>query len=489
MNKIILAVFIAVAMNAFLAFVSIGFSQEFSDDEELKVQPRLVGRWQITDARNSAKQIFDFALYDEYKTSGFVLTKTAKDYSKQLLGKNAFQSYSQIEFKWDGTFNAIDAVFDMTSGIKASINSKTYSGTWNASENVLNLFYSDKQSEEIISDDTLNIQSITMGFLYKIEGSNLTLFPKFDRENAYILLGGYLKNPSRLYDARHIFYGILSNSQSSLSAYSVRQIMEATDQINENPAVAIKNVRFIKNIIEQWRKGKTGLMVEKVPKRLLSKKAIVGRWYYESERSDTFVNIITPVMPCDVWEIYMDKKHDDKKENYSELNLAADGSVFMHSFFTNANNVKETYAVDLEGVWELQGNAISMKFNKLKHIDSGKMTMQSANLFYSFKAALSPDGRLVISKNMPSAAGYVRIKEYIKNARTTQQYFPFEAIPDILNDKYSSLLAYDILRMKKLISVINEYTPGKKMEIVEKACDEMDLIVNKWYDDYVRYNK
>jgi hypothetical protein len=27
------------------------------------------------------------------------------------------------------------------------------------------------------------------------------------------------------------------------------------------------------------------------------------------------------------------------------------------------------------------------------------------------------------------------------------------------------------------------------MEPVNKACDEMDLIVGRWYDEYVRYNK
>ncbi|MDR2192616.1 MAG: hypothetical protein LBO62_07055 [Endomicrobium sp.] len=485
MKRKFLAVFTAVIMSALPIFSDKGFAQE----EDFFVQQSLVGLWQITNARNSVKQIFDFTLYDEYKNSGFVFAKTAKNYSKQSVGRNAFQSYSQIELRSDGTFNAIAAVFDTTSGLKAAINSKTYSGIWKASQDVLKLSYLDNPDGEIISDDFETLQSFTLEFSYINENSELTLFPIFDKENAYLLLEKYLKNPSRLPSARGIFYGILSNSQSSLGAYSVRRLLEAIDQINANPASTTKNVRFIKNIIEQWSKGQIGLKVEKVPKRQISKKAVLGRWYYESERSDEFMNIITPVMPCDVLEIILEPKRGYKQESYSELALRADGSAFMSSFFTNANNTEETYTVELEGVWELERNVVSMKFNKLKHIDSGKITVQDANLFYSFKAAASLGGRLVISKNMPSAAGYVKIKEYVKNARTTQQYFPFEAIPDILNDKYSSLSAYDILRMKQLISVINEHMPEKKMEIVEKACDEMDEIVNKWYDEYVRYNK
>jgi len=487
--KKILAILIAVAMNVPLLFVADGFAQEFfGNEDDSQVHPQLVGRWQVTNARNSVKQIFDITLYDEYKTSGFVFTKTTQSYAKQLSGKNTFQSYSQIELKEDGTFSAIDAILDMTSGKKASITSKTYSGAWNAGGNILYLSYIDKPNEEIISDDTVNVQSVTAEFSYTIEKSQLTLFPKFDKKNAYALLEHYLRNPSRLYDVRHIFYGILSNSQSTLNAYSVRQLIEAIEQINENPAVTAKNMRSIKSIVEQWRDGRSGLRPEKVSKRQLSRKAVSGRWYYEGGKTDVFMNIITPVMPCEEREIFLEPKRSDKKENYSELNLKYDGSVFIHSFLTNANNKEETYAVDLEGVWDLEGNTVSMKFYKLKHSDSGKITMQDTNILYSFRAALAADGRLIISKNMPSAAGYMSLKEYIKNARVSQQHFPFEAIPEILNDKYSSLSAYDISRMKQLIDIINESMPQKKMEAVEKACDEMDIIVGKWYDGYVRYN-
>ena len=488
--KKILAIFIAIAMNTPLWFAADCCAQGFyDDDEEAQIQPQLIGRWQITNARNSVKQIFDITLYDEYKTSGFVFTKTTQSYARQLSGKNTFQSYSQIELKEDGTFSAIDAILDMTSGSKASITSKTYSGAWNASGNALYLSYIDKPNEEIISDDTINVQSVTSEFAYRIEKSELTLFPKFDKRNAYVLLEYYLRNPSRLYGVRHIFYGILSNSQSALSAYSVRQLLEAIDQINENPAVTAKNMRSIKNIVEQWREGRSGLRVEKVSQRRLAKKAVAGKWYYEGEKSDLFMNIITPVMPCDEWEIFLEPKRSGKNENYSELNLKPDGSVFIHSFLTNVNKKDETYAVDLEGVWDIEGNTVSMRFDKLKHSDSGKITMQATNLLYSFRVAIATDNRLLISKNMPSAAGYIRLKEYIKNARVAQQHFPFEAIPEILNDKYSSLSAYDVLRMKQLINIINESMPQNKMEAVGKACDEMDLIIGKWYDGYVRYNK
>ncbi|MDR3113614.1 MAG: hypothetical protein LBU09_04485 [Endomicrobium sp.] len=457
--------------------------------EEAGALSQLVGSWRPNDARNSVKQIFDFTLYDEYRDLGFIFSKTAKNYAKQLSGKNTFEGYSQIEFKADGSFNAIDAVFSITSGKKASSNAKTYSGSWKADGQTLYLSYVYKSGEEIINADASAALTVTAEFSYLVKSSELTLFPKFNKKSAYSLLEEYLKSPSRLYGLRDFFYGVLSNSQSSLSAYSVKRVIEAIEQINQNPSSVSKNMRFIKNITQQWLDGKAGLAVEKVPKRVLSKRIISGKWYYKGEKQENFTNLITPVMPCALQEIPLLLRRDDKKENYSEIDLRYDGSVFMHSFFTNVNNDTETYVVDLEGVWELEGNTVSMRFNKLKHIDSGRITMQETNLFYSFRGTFSADGRFIISKNMPSVTGYVNIKDYIKNARTKQQYFPFDAIPEMLNDKYSSLYAYDISRMKRLINIINESMPEKKKKDVNQACDEMDAIADRWYEEYARYNK
>jgi hypothetical protein len=460
-------------------------SSKVNDLQDIDV---LSGLWRIDDIRTGIKNIFDYSLYEKHKDSGISFTKMKNIKINQPSAKNMFKSYSWIDLGRDETFSTIDATFDMTSGDKIAVRSTSFTGTWTAQDGVLSLTFVDSPNEEIVTNATEKLKSRTYEFSYKYENSKLVLFPKFDKQAAYELLSQYLENPSQLYDKRQIIYSILENSESLITAYSLKELQDKITQMRDNPSLTTKNTRFIKDLLKQWFEGKSGLPVEKLADAPAGKTPLMRAWYYEKEDVETFMNLINPIMPLETKELILEPKHDKRKETYAQLDIRKDGSVSIRTFFINDKNDSETYMTEYDGVWELNFNTVSMKFGKQKNIDSGKTTGHSADYFFSFKAKTYAN-KLIISKNMPSAGGYIQIKEYIKAARTKQQYFPFNAIPEMISDKYSSLTAYDIYRLRECIQTINESMPEKKTDEVAKACDEMDAIVDKWYNAFLQQNK
>jgi hypothetical protein len=463
-------------------------------------EPPLEGKWHAENSFHYIGALFDYSFYEKYKTNGFRLFNSGKSDSFPDSDNLSGKDYSVLELKNDGQFEAKDALFREIDETETRTYSTRWTGNWTllGSSLCLTVFSVNTEGRKIF-DEQNEILNKTFCFVYEFKDSALLLFPVFNKDEAYEIMSANIKkyetSPVLLADLGDSFTAILSNSDSTLTAYSVKTLLCIMDDLKKNPSKPEEKIAQIKNILKMWHEGSSGLPVKKTHEEKLSKSAIEKKWHLNAALDD-FLNLIVPEKQYGTQEAVLIKKYSAPSfkrasDKRFELDLGKNSVIRLRSTVFTPHPTKPEYeqtSEEFKGTWTLEGNIVKADFSELTRTHMGGAYRQDFQFKASFRVKVK-DKKLYVSKNMPSEEGFLALTRMISAAPETIAIKELEGIPDLLNNEYSILGAYDIYKMKTLIKDFIAARVNNDEAKRLNAFNKIANLLNKWHKGFQEYNK